>query len=106
MKWQGNIRELENVAQYLINVGNQELVVSDLPLKYRDPVNDKAEPETRNASASREYVDELIIKMYQEEKIGRRKIREKMLSRGLKVSEYHIRGVIEELENSLKRDEK
>lgn len=97
MKWPGNIRELENVAQYLVNVSERELQVADLPIKYRKDLSQKDKDKEVDVTDVPNDCRTMIIDMYHNHKLGRRKIREKLKDKGIYVSEYMIRKIIKEI---------
>ena len=111
--WEGNIRELRNVAEYCSYLGKSIIEASDLPeyiiesigskddckkllmksnkieiTKFKRPINDYI------------FVLEKVNKAYEnKERIGRRKIYECAVSEGIFLTEQQIRSILLELQD-------
>lgn len=86
MDWDGNIRELENLVQYLITVGEEELKIRDLPIKYKPGEFKRVLPE----ELADDY-EHLVENLALNGKMGRRKIKKELEKQGIYLSEYRIR---------------
>jgi len=86
MDWDGNIRELENLVQYLITVGEEELKINDLPIKYKSS-EFKRVPSEELTDDYEKLVENLALNR----KMGRRKIKKELEKQGIYLSEYRIR---------------
>lgn len=86
MNWDGNVRELENLVQYLITVGEEELRISDLPIKYKSGEFKGALPEELA-----DNYEKLIEHLALDRKLGRRRIKKELEKKGIYLSEYRIR---------------
>lgn len=97
LKWEGNIRELENIVQYLTNVGGEELKTGDLPMSYRKDGYVDVLPEK---SVDRYYA--IIEDMAKNRGMGRRRIKKELELRGIHLSEYRIRQYIDQMSDEKK----
>ncbi len=68
-KWPGNIRELENLAIYLAELGSDIIDVGDLPANFGEALTDNKNSELSDIEV--EIIKILYSKMLEKEKIGR-----------------------------------
>ena len=98
MRWDGNIRELENLVQYLIHVGGEELKISDLPIKYKSGEFKGTLPEELTAGYEAR-IKELAINR----NMGRRRIKKELERQGIQLSEYRIRQYLDKILCEIKK---
>lgn len=109
--WNGNVRELRNCVEYLVNLGLKEIDDKDLPADFRDRAADtKLIPSEQKAVAEfletagnslKKYtfiLEELREAHMKSRRLGRRSICEIAKSKGLFISEQEIRTILNNLE--------
>lgn len=112
--WNGNVRELRNCVEYLVNLGLKEIDDKDIPIDYRDKIKDTkdtklfdSEQETmgefiEDAGARlRKYIfvlEELNHAYVNNKRAGRRSISEAAAKKGIFISEQEIRTILINLE--------
>jgi PAS domain S-box-containing protein len=98
-EWPGNIRELVNVVEYLVNVKNSNclITINDLPSYIIMDSNNMSE------SLSEYFLDENIIwllrKIRDKEYAGRRTLARIAKEEGVELGEGKIRGLMKRMEN-------
>ncbi len=111
--WNGNVRELRNCVEYLVNLGFREIDDKDLPIDFRDSKADaKLTPgeqelieafleETGNNLKKYIFVlNELKNAYVKNQRLGRRSICETARTRNIFISEQEIRAILVNLEKS------
>ncbi len=113
--WDGNVRELINCVEYLVNLGSKIIDAKDLPLDYEDSIDGELNSEMdikiqreiiieflETASDDlREYIfvlEELKKAYISNKRLGRRSIHEIAKINGIFLSEQEIRRILTELE--------
>ena len=107
-RWEGNIRELRNCAEYLGMFGGDVLVPSDLPPLYHaralQAAPDAAPARTPGGALLADVSEEetavclAALALMASEGCGRRKLHERLLQDGISVSEYALRRLLDGLE--------
>lgn len=109
--WNGNVRELRNCVEYLVNLGLEEIDGKDLPIDYRDKATDtKLFPSEQDIMVEfleeagggiKKYIfvlEELKNAYINNKRIGRRSISETAKKKNIFISEQEIRTVLINLE--------
>ncbi len=109
--WNGNVRELRNCVEYLVNLGLKEIDEKDLPIDYRDKTTDTklllSEHEIMVefledvGGGLRKYIfvlEELRNAYINNKRIGRRSISESARRKNIFISEQEIRTILINLE--------
>ncbi len=113
--WDGNVRELINCVEYLVNLGSKIIDAKDLPFDYEDSIDGEINSEMdikiqreiiieflETASDDlREYIfvlEELKKAYIDNRRLGRRSIHKKAKLNGIFLSEQEIRRMLIELE--------
>lgn len=109
--WNGNVRELRNCVEYLVNLGIGEIDEKDLPIDFRDIASEKkliskeleSIEDFMDASGNnlKKYIfvlNELNNAYIQNRRIGRRSICEKAKNKNIFISEQEIRTILINLE--------
>lgn len=92
-RWQGNIRELRNLAKYLSEMGSDPMVKEDLPYTFVNENLDRGE-------ISKEEIEILKIiyeHMIEKKKIGRNKISLLLEKRNIFLTEREVRTILNNL---------
>lgn len=94
--WPGNIRELVNVIEYLVNIKDDGDIIKvyDLPNYVRKYLNNK---KSQNNNYGDNVLEVLGI-LYEEGNLGRRKIVNLAKERGINISEYALRILLKQME--------
>jgi len=104
-KWSGNVRELQNFVEYFVNLGKVVIGVDDIPivdLKGDKNKNiqkikvKKLEGLNKNESF---ILEELYTKYVNNERIGRRKLKDISRDKNILISEGQIGDILKKLEN-------
>ncbi len=111
--WNGNVRELRNCVEYLVNLGLREIDEKDLPIDYRDKTTDTklllSEHEIMVefledvGGGLRKYIfvlEELRNAYINNKRIGRRSIGESARRKNIFISEQEIRTILINLEEN------
>lgn len=109
--WNGNVRELRNCVEYLVNLGLKEIDDKDLPIDYSDKTAVTklfiSEQETMaefledSGGSLKKYIfvlEELKNAYISNKRIGRRSISETARKKGIFISEQEIRAILINLE--------
>lgn len=109
--WSGNVRELRNCVEYLVNLGVNEVDEKDLPIDFREKTT-----EIKLIKEEHEIIEEFMysvginLKKYiyvlnelnsafvQKQRLGRRSICEKAKNKNIFISEQEIRAILINLE--------
>ncbi|SDI39179.1 sigma-54 interaction domain-containing protein [Alteribacillus bidgolensis] len=105
-KWEGNIRELENCANYIMNFGKNFIECKDLPIykEWIDSVEEPAAPVENNMEPKQfgekiYFILEVLYQAYlRKERMGRKKIAEKAFTNHLFISEQELRNHLKKME--------
>lgn len=109
--WNGNVRELRNCVEYLVNLGMKEVDTRDLPIDFRDRTVDiKLTPSEQEAvdefletagNKLRKYIfvlEELKYAYMNNKRLGRRSINEAAKNKDIFISEQEVRTILINLE--------
>ncbi len=100
-KWEGNVRELHNIVEYLANLGAAEIELNHLPLYMMDSTVDSDETAIKTFKRSEEvYVQvlkELKDAFDNRKRIGRKRICDNLTAKGVFLSEQEVRSILIEL---------
>ncbi|SHK31499.1 sigma-54 interaction domain-containing protein [Paramaledivibacter caminithermalis] len=112
--WRGNVRELRNYIEYLVNLNIKEVDIDDLPIELevslKDEVFDREEKRLtekfidsigKNIKKYIFVLEELDKSFVEKKRIGRRSICLKAKERGIFVSEQEVRNILINLEKFL-----
>lgn len=88
--WEGNIRELENIVQYLCSVNKNYICINDLPKYIRESIK-TVEPNIEFDRISLAILTELLFYKEQTEKIGRGFLTKVLCKKGIICTEHEIR---------------
>ncbi|WP_341357288.1 sigma 54-interacting transcriptional regulator [Rossellomorea sp. y25] len=94
--WPGNVRELVNIVEYMVNVksSRKKISLDDLPF-YILKEGNLIEKECVNPIFTKE--EEVLLIIDETSGIGRRKIVQELLNRGLKIGESKVKRILEQL---------
>ncbi|MDF2949422.1 MAG: Fis family transcriptional regulator [Sedimentibacter sp.] len=109
--WSGNVRELRNCVEYLVNLGLKEIEEKDLPIDYIEKIpEEKLIPSEREIIREFEKLSGNNLKKYifilnelktayaQNQRLGRRSISNKAKIKNIFISEQEIRAMLVNLE--------
>lgn len=108
LPWDGNIRELKNCVDYLGYMSGSRIKIDDLPKQYKSSdagtinvdLNVKEEKKVFSGlSKQEEGLCEFIIRALRKENMGRRKIYNLAVDRGIQTTDHQIRKMIKLLED-------
>ncbi|WP_432404745.1 sigma-54 interaction domain-containing protein [Wukongibacter sp. M2B1] len=101
--WEGNVRELRNIVEYLANLNKKEILLKHLPQYMLEEMESIEEIELEEVKLSRKKEDYIFVleelnKAYEtKERIGRKKIYNRALEKEIFLSEQEIRSILNEL---------
>ncbi|PIE98807.1 MAG: hypothetical protein CR988_01495 [Treponema sp.] len=93
-KWDGNIRELYNILEYLNFLNEPVIKIKSLPASILDLTEKESKPNHYNRNT--QLILEMLCDVYPSG-LGRRSILNKFKNSGLTISENNLRNTIEEL---------
>nr|WP_275580437.1 sigma 54-interacting transcriptional regulator [Metabacillus iocasae] len=95
--WPGNVRELVNVVEYMVNVKapRKKIALVDLPSYILKEGNLMKKEHVKQKTCSEEK--EVLLVIDETFGIGRRKIVQELLNRGIKVGEGKVKRILEQL---------
>ncbi|MEW8972733.1 MAG: sigma 54-interacting transcriptional regulator [Tissierellaceae bacterium] len=104
-RWDGNIRELINCVEYLDNLGNDLVMLEDLPHHIKNKIIHRDDGAIESPESHIEVHDRrsiIVLEILYEaflnkEKLGRRSISERAFERQYHLSEYDVKGILKEL---------
>ncbi|MFZ5966732.1 MAG: sigma 54-interacting transcriptional regulator [Bacillota bacterium] len=108
--WKGNVRELRNYVEYIVNLGKEEIDRKDLPFEYEGHLEDsfnKTEDKTveeffkNTGKKFNKYLfvlEQLEVGRYLNQRLGRRSIFQLAREKGIFISEQEIRNILIDLE--------
>ncbi len=109
--WNGNVRELRNCVEYLVNLGMKEVDVKDLPIEFRGgtayvkltPYEHEAVAEFLEMAGNnlKKYIfvlEELENAYINNRRLGRRSINEAAKNKDIFISEQEVRTILINLE--------
>lgn len=104
-RWDGNIRELINCVEYLDNLGNDLVMLEDLPHHIKNKIIHRDDEIIESPRSHVEVHDRrciIVLEILYEaflnkEKLGRRSISERAFERQYHLSEYDVKGILKEL---------
>lgn len=99
LPWKGNVRELRNCMEYMTALGEYELTVDDLPvnqkkMRYRTQATEK-ELILGVLSEEEEAAAKEIMKILEIRNLGRRSLTTLLNKRGIQISEYKLRKLLD-----------
>jgi transcriptional regulator with PAS, ATPase and Fis domain len=104
-KWNGNVRELQNFVEYFVNLGKDDIGLEDIPIvdlkeeKAKNIYKEKVS-ELEGLSKKESFVlEELYISYVNNERIGRRKLKNNSKGKNIIISEGQIGEILKELED-------
>lgn len=99
--WDGNIRELKNCIEYLINLGKERISLSDLPdnIKYSEAMNRTYISKMESQSKYEAILRILYDKNRQNIKIGRKQISNELKKVSIFLGEQEVRKELHVLES-------
>src|SRR5699024_7446009 len=99
--WDGNIRELINCVMYLENLDKSPIGIEDLPFHIKtslyNNIKDDRERSELKDEKHRIVLDILYKAFLEKEKLGRRSISQKAYENNHHISEYDVKGILDEL---------
>lgn len=101
--WDGNIRELINCVLYLDNLNKPIIKTIDLPHHIRNIIKQKESNITRTLSFKEDKKNIIVLQILYDAflkkiKLGRRSISQIAFENNYHISEYDVKGILEELE--------
>jgi len=109
--WKGNVRELKNYVEYIVNLDIKEVDIDDLPIEAEESTGNKILEDDERALAEEfiesvgkginKYIfvlEELEKSFCERKRLGRRSIYLKARDKGVFLSEQEIRGILINLE--------
>ena len=99
--WEGNVRELKNCVEFMVNISQDRIHMSHLP-EYMLEEDASAEyspglPVTAVTSRLDHDVSIRILELLSQKNMGRRSLASNLREEGLAVSEYRLRTILEDL---------
>ncbi|MEK4029050.1 sigma 54-interacting transcriptional regulator [Pseudobacillus sp. FSL P4-0506] len=98
--WPGNVRELVNVVEYMVSMKNpgQKISLEDLPAYFMfEWEKDKQLKEPYYVKKSISEEDHVLLIIYQKFGIGRRRIVEELMEKGLSIGEGKVKSIVNAL---------
>lgn len=98
-EWSGNIRELVNMVEYLVNIKEKDrlIEIEDLPAYVTKDIRNKSEAALAEES---DEVTWILRKVAENRHIGRRALAQMAMKEGRKLKEARIRKLLEEMQTN------
>ncbi|SKC46108.1 sigma 54-interacting transcriptional regulator [Maledivibacter halophilus] len=108
LPWEGNIRELKNCVDYLGYMSGSRITIDDLPKQYKNDNGNNINSDLKvnndkrvfyGLSEKEEHICKFIVRALRKENMGRRKIYDLALEKGIQTTEHKIRKMMKLLED-------
>ena len=101
LPWRGNVRELRNCMEYMAALGENELTIDDLPVNQKRTSNIASKFKSEQdlilgvLPAEDETAAKEILNVLEVRPLGRRALVTVLNKRGLRISEYKLRKLLD-----------
>ena len=109
LPWDGNIRELKNCVDYLGYMSGNRITIDDLPKQYKNFDKESSNVDVKTLESQKkfyglskqeEYICEFIIRALRKENLGRRKMYDLAVEKGINTTEHQIRKMTKYMEDN------